>query len=307
MWSTHLVAGGLAGVAVDCVLFPLDTLKTRLQARHVVGGGAVAPSGAWLPRAAAFYRGLASAAAGSFPAAATFWVSFEAALDALKRADVGDALAPALAGSAADVVRCTVHTPFEVVKQQLQSGRHGGSTARAVRAIAASGAAGFYAGFGSTVAREIPFAAIQFGLVGALKRRAGAPARQLEWWENGLFGAAAGAVAAALTTPFDVIKTRLMTQVQEEEHGKGSPAHAVGAHAKGVSAEGVPADGARPAARHALYRGWRDAATRIYVEEGAAALFSGWRPRVAWIALGGGVYIGTYEELKRRWGSGGAM
>lgn len=29
--STCLVAGGLAGSAVDIILFPLDTLKTRLQ------------------------------------------------------------------------------------------------------------------------------------------------------------------------------------------------------------------------------------------------------------------------------------
>lgn len=34
------VAGGLSGTAVDFVLFPLDTIKTRLQARR---SGIVAP------------------------------------------------------------------------------------------------------------------------------------------------------------------------------------------------------------------------------------------------------------------------
>jgi hypothetical protein len=30
----NAVAGGLSGVAVDAVLFPLDTIKTRMQARR---------------------------------------------------------------------------------------------------------------------------------------------------------------------------------------------------------------------------------------------------------------------------------
>ena len=30
-WTVSLAAGGTAGTAVDVALFPLDTLKTRLQ------------------------------------------------------------------------------------------------------------------------------------------------------------------------------------------------------------------------------------------------------------------------------------
>lgn len=32
---TNAAAGALAGMAVDSVLFPLDTIKTRLQARRM--------------------------------------------------------------------------------------------------------------------------------------------------------------------------------------------------------------------------------------------------------------------------------
>ena len=52
---TFLVSGGIAGVGVDTMLFPLDTLKTRLQ------------SSQGFDKAGGFrgvYKGLSSAAAG---------------------------------------------------------------------------------------------------------------------------------------------------------------------------------------------------------------------------------------------------
>ena len=53
-----LVAGGMAGVSVDIALFPLDTMKTRLQSSQgfFKAGGF-----------RGIYNGLGSAAAGSFP------------------------------------------------------------------------------------------------------------------------------------------------------------------------------------------------------------------------------------------------
>ena len=65
---TALVAGGLAGTSVDVALFPIDTLKTRLQA----------PQG--FLKAGGFrgiYNGLAAAAAGSAPGAALFFSTYE--------------------------------------------------------------------------------------------------------------------------------------------------------------------------------------------------------------------------------------
>jgi solute carrier family 25 S-adenosylmethionine transporter 26 len=139
-WWHVPAAGGCAGVVVDLVLFPLDTLKTRLQAR----GALAAPVSA-----AAFYRGLASAMAGSFPAAATFWTAYEFARARADAAGAG-AAAPALGAAAADVAVCAVRNPFEVVKQQLQSGMHA-DTRGAVRTILrTAGARGFYAGYLST-------------------------------------------------------------------------------------------------------------------------------------------------------------
>uniref|UniRef100_A0A8I3NAS5 Mitochondrial S-adenosylmethionine carrier protein n=2 Tax=Canis lupus familiaris TaxID=9615 RepID=A0A8I3NAS5_CANLF len=63
-----LKAGGVAGVAVDLILFPLDTIKTRLQS----------PQG--FNKAGGFrgiYAGVPSAAIGSFPNAAAFFITYE--------------------------------------------------------------------------------------------------------------------------------------------------------------------------------------------------------------------------------------
>ena len=55
-----LLAGGAAGFAVDVSLFPIDTLKTRLQAP-----GGFRQAGGF----SGIYRGLGAAAAGSVPVA----------------------------------------------------------------------------------------------------------------------------------------------------------------------------------------------------------------------------------------------
>jgi hypothetical protein len=58
-----LQAGGLAGLAVDVTLFPLDTLKTRMQAAEgfMKAGGF-----------RGIYNGLSAAAAGSMPGGMSF-------------------------------------------------------------------------------------------------------------------------------------------------------------------------------------------------------------------------------------------
>lgn len=313
----NAIAGGLAGIAVDAVLFPLDTIKTRLQARkqHIATPVHGAPASASAPATAAshaapaaaavaasprpFYRGLLSAMLGSFPAAATFWLTYEAGKRHLTPL-VGDGpwafLAHAGSAGLADVAVCAVRNPFEVVKQQMQLGLHADTRSALRTILAVDGVRGLYAGYGSTVLREIPFDAIEFGLYEAMKGRlrrhkaaeaekakmeavaAGklpssvlsidSPLPDLVLWENSLLGSIAGGVAAAVTTPLDVIKTRLMTQTRV------------------AAAE--------------RYAGWSDAFRRILAEEGGAALFSGIRPRVAWISVGGAIFIGSYEEAKRR-------
>lgn len=63
-----LVSGGIAGTTVDVALYPLDTIKTRLQAPQgfITAGGF-----------RGVYKGLSAAAAGSAPGAALFFSTYE--------------------------------------------------------------------------------------------------------------------------------------------------------------------------------------------------------------------------------------
>ncbi|KXS11046.1 mitochondrial carrier [Gonapodya prolifera JEL478] len=260
LWQA-LLAGGFAGTAVDVSLFPLDTLKTRLQA----------PDGFW--RTGGFkgvYRGLSSAVAGSAPSASLFFVTYEFLKQHNNRLfsiPTGSPVGHMLAASVGEMAACMVRVPTEVLKQRFQAGQYGGSLSLAVQTVfRESGVLGFYRGFAITVFREIPFSCIQFPLFEYFKhvyriRTSKTP----EPWEVSAMGAFAGGTAAALTTPLDVVKTRTM-----------------------LSAKSDP----RYATIAVTFR-------TIIKSEGLNSLFRGVGPRVMWISIGGGIFLGVYDFALR--------
>eukprot|EP00903_Cladosiphon_okamuranus_P007738 g7497.t1 len=249
-----LMAGGLAGTAVDVALYPLDTIKTRLQSPEgfIKAGGL-----------RGVYNGLSAAAVGSAPGAALFFSSYEGAKHAF---DPESPFSHMAAASVAETIACLVRVPTENVKQKMQAGLHGAASETVNAILKTGGVTGFYTGYLTTVVREIPFSFIQFPIYEWLKARwstrSGAP---IESYEAAGCGSVSGAFAAAVTTPMDVVKTRLM--LGADKHGK-------------------------------TYRGLADTFRRVYTEEGAAALMSGVTPRVTWIGIGGFVFFGVYEGSK---------
>ncbi|KAK6544672.1 S-adenosylmethionine transporter, variant 2 [Orbilia ellipsospora] len=226
-FARALLAGAVAGLTVDLTLFPLDTLKTRLQ------------SSSGLLRSGGFrnlYRGIGSVFLGSAPGAALFFVSYESVKSSsIIHQHVGDrdsGAASMIAGAVGEVAACTVRVPVEVVKQRAQAMVHtgvegskkGSSSLAAVKYVIGlgkdRGVTGvwreLYRGYGITIMREIPFTIIQFPLWEGLKRwvvewRDGARSgRRATGAEGAVCGSVAGGVAAALTTPLDVLKTRVM-------------------------------------------------------------------------------------------------
>ncbi|KAJ1909140.1 S-adenosylmethionine transporter [Tieghemiomyces parasiticus] len=260
-----LVAGGVAGTAVDTALYPLDTIKTRLQSR-----AGFRASGGF----SGIYSGLLSAVIGSAPSAAAFFVAYEYLKRTLTGRLSSDRYAPLahmLAASGGEISACVVRVPTEVIKQRMQT-RQYRTTFAAVRSIAATdGMLGFYRGYHSTVVREIPFTCIQFSLYEGLKQVWGERrGRPVEPWEAALCGSLSGGIAAAVTTPLDVVKTRIMLSSR------------------------TPAGG-----NQTYYSGVVGTIRRIAAEEGVRALFSGVGPRTVWISLGGAVFLGVYEKAKK--------
>lgn len=200
-------AGGFAGTVVDLSLYPLDTLKTRLQS-----SGGFFKNGGW----SGVYKGVGSVIAGSAPGAALFFVSYEHVKTSLQSSDQPVALSHMLAASVGEIAACAVRVPTEVVKQRTQASQFSSSW-QALRHIFAAnkGVAmvwrELYRGWAVTVMREIPFTVIQFPLWEAMKAwRGQKKGSKPNAVESAVFGSISGAVSAAATTPLDVLKTRLM-------------------------------------------------------------------------------------------------
>ncbi|KAI1210516.1 mitochondrial carrier [Annulohypoxylon truncatum] len=305
-FATALLAGGIAGTTVDLSLFPLDTLKTRLQSH-----AGFFPSGGFR----GIYRGVGSALVGSAPGAAFFFCTYEGVKgvlasrrlrrEAREEAARGKAgglkldpihgdvsgngiirglgsweapLEHMLAASLGEVAACAVRVPTEVVKQRAQAGLHGGSSAAALTAILTQfpsiGLAGvwreLYRGWGITVMREVPFTVIQFPLWEALKgwgrrRKNGGVtssssagnAVEVSAGESALYGSVSGAVAAGITTPLDVLKTRVMLSKEREK----------------------------------VFT----VLTDLLRNHGIRPFFAGIGPRVMWISAGGAIFLGSYQ------------
>ncbi|CAL9001193.1 unnamed protein product [Prunus brigantina] len=265
-----VIAGGTAGVVVETALYPIDTIKTRLQAgMHLWfscllimaarGGGKIVLKG--------LYSGLAGNLAGVLPASAIFVGVYEPTKQKLLKMfpENLSALAHFTAGAFGGIAASLVRVPTEVVKQRMQTGQFT-SASDAVRLIASKeGFKGFYAGYGSLLLRDLPFDAIQFCLYEQLRLGYKAAAkRELNDPENAIIGAFAGALTGAATTPLDVIKTRLMVQGSANQ-----------------------------------YKGIIDCVQTIVREEGPPALLKGIGPRVLWIGIGGSIFFGVLERTKR--------
>uniref|UniRef100_A0A4W3HX10 Mitochondrial S-adenosylmethionine carrier protein n=1 Tax=Callorhinchus milii TaxID=7868 RepID=A0A4W3HX10_CALMI len=198
------VAGGVAGICVDLILFPLDTIKTRLQSSQ-----GFSKTGGFR----GIYAGVPSAAIGSFPSAAAFFVSYECIKSALEphSSPKTAPLVQMVGASVGEVVGCLIRVPTELVKQRTQACPTSSSYKIFLETVKQEGFFGLYRGYGSTVLREIPFSLIQLPLWESLKVLWSRKQNHVvNSWQSAVCGAFAGGVAGAITTPLDVAKTRIM-------------------------------------------------------------------------------------------------
>ncbi|KAJ8953589.1 hypothetical protein NQ318_003012 [Aromia moschata] len=208
LYLSSFLAGGVAGLFVDIVLYPLDTLKTRLQSEQ------------GFRKAGGFkqiYKGIGPQAIGSAPQAALFFLTYESIKYYLEPSvpNTGLPVVYMFGASVAEVMACLVRVPMEVVKQRRQTNTKNISSLKiAMTAYKYEGIRkGLYRGFGSTITREVPFSVIQFPILEYLKasyRRYFKNNIPLESWEVAVCGSIAGGFSAAVTTPLDVVKTRIM-------------------------------------------------------------------------------------------------
>ncbi|XP_008783716.1 mitochondrial substrate carrier family protein C-like isoform X1 [Phoenix dactylifera] len=258
------LAGGLACALSTSVMHPIDTIKTRVQASTLSFPELISK----LPQIGlqGLYRGSIPAILGQFSSHGLRTGIFEASKLVLINVapTLPDFQVQSLSSFCSTILGTAVRIPCEVLKQRLQAGIFDNVGEAIVGTMRQDGLKGFFRGTGATLCREVPFYVAGMGLYAEAKKAAqNLLNRDLEPWETVIVGALSGGLAAVITTPFDVMKTRMMTAPQ------GRP----------ISMQMV--------------------AFSILRKEGPSGLFKGAVPRFFWIAPLGAMNFAGYELAKK--------
>ncbi|KAI9318078.1 mitochondrial carrier domain-containing protein [Dichotomocladium elegans] len=199
--TQNAIAGALAGIGEHCLMYPIDSYKTRVQ---VLTSSSASLKNSW--------RGVYSVIMGAGPAHALHFATFEYCRSKFATS-THDLLASGAAGACATLAHDALMTPFDVIKQRMQLRE---STYRSVRECARKvyaneGLKAFYISFPTTLSMSIPFQSVQFAMYD-LSLSYLNPTNDYNPKSHMLAGALAGMAASSITTPLDVIKTLLQTR-----------------------------------------------------------------------------------------------
>ncbi|XP_020236395.1 S-adenosylmethionine carrier 1, chloroplastic/mitochondrial isoform X1 [Cajanus cajan] len=289
LWK-EFVWGAVAGAFGEGMMHPVDTIKTRLQSQAILNGIQNQKNilqmvqSVWqVDGLKGFYRGVAPGIIGSLATGATYFGVIESTKKWIEDShpSLRGHWAHFIAGAVGDTLGSFVYVPCEVMKQRMQVqgtitswssvavkdgvainsgtqmyGYYTGMFHAGCSIWKTQGLKGLYAGYLSTLARDVPFAGLMVMFYEALKdakeqveqRWISSPNWHVNNSVEGLvLGGLAGGLSAYLTTPLDVVKTRLQVQ--------GSTLR---------------------------YTGWLDAIGKIWATEGMKGMFRGSIPRITW-------------------------
>jgi len=217
-------------------------------------------------------------------------------------------------------VSCAILTPAEVIKQNAQMVKAGSPTNATVQTLAKfrSNPLALWRGYTALAGRNLPFTAMQFPMfewgkkgIKEYRDRRGLSTGSI--FESGVITAfsagSAGAVAAVITTPVDVVKTRIMlaaadaaapdvSQIQAQPKTNGL----VDAFGKSVASSKDtvksavknlnPMTGPEAKGRQSSWAIGQE----IVREKGVRGLWRGGALRGVWTFVGAGLYLGAYES-----------
>eukprot|EP01132_Coremiostelium_polycephalum_P000687 gene687-848_t len=231
--TLHVVAGALSRVSESFIMFPLDTLKTKLQFNQkstLSNNGSVIRTlvidTAKKEGIRGFYRGFIPHLLYVAPAASISFVCYEAIVKAI--------VIPILGMGLARVVGSIMRTPFDQVKMRQQV--YHTSALQTYKSIIKSknGYYGLFKFSYVSLLRDIPYTALYFSSYelfrylekkyflytpnNNIKNNNSTSAtttienkQKLKGIHNLVAGSAAGAISTIITNPIDVIKTKVQT------------------------------------------------------------------------------------------------
>ncbi|KAH8099839.1 mitochondrial inner membrane protein [Cristinia sonorae] len=276
--------GGLAGAFGATLVYPIDLVKTRMQNQRssVVGQLLYKNSFDCVKKVfrnegfIGFYRGLGPQLIGVAPEKAIKLTVNDLVRSRAMDPETGriKLFWELVAGGTAGGCQVIFTNPLEIVKIRLQmqgeaAKLEGAVPKGAAHIIRQLGLFGLYKGASACLLRDIPFSAIYFPAYSHLKKdvfNEGYNGKQLSFLETLASAAIAGMPAAYLTTPADVVKTRLQTEAKTGQTN---------------------------------YKGMADAFSKIYREEGFKAFFKGGPARIIRSSPQFGFTLVAYEYLHK--------
>ncbi|CAG8647958.1 5459_t:CDS:2 [Funneliformis caledonium] len=222
------------------------------------------------------WRGLSPALVMSIPVTVIYFVGYDYLRDSLWsnwKGKYSETYSPLIAGATARTISATVISPLELFRTRMQGPEGANGLKEVMKGVQKmakiNGVSSLWRGLEPTLYRDVPFSAIYWAGYELTKKHLSNYMHEKNVDGNinkfeiaFLSGAASGSVAATLTTPFDVAKTRRQVAMNQTK---------------------------RPTMSRIL--------RQIVEEEGYKGLFRGGTLRISKVAVSCALMISTYETL----------
>jgi len=288
-----MLCGGLSTALTDIALFPLDTIKIMQQSMTTRKSMVHTFTNIVKERGVGrLYSGAVGYSVVDGLGASLFFCTFETLKGFFAKHMVQPMLgASALfSASASFAVSSCLIVPAELIKTRSQTYMYPNQMACIWDILRGGGGGGggmgarlnfrnMYTGYFATVFRDLPYYAINLGFYESIRsqlQKMTDDDPKFVYAIDLTAGATSGLLAAAMTTPMDVVAARLMCQ---------SP------HFTIINVADCPV---------VPYKGLVDCARRMLAEEGASSFLSGLTPRCLWMVPFSAISLSLYELLKRK-------
>ncbi|KAJ9057806.1 hypothetical protein DSO57_1019297 [Entomophthora muscae] len=274
----QFIAGAIAGVSEILVMYPLDVVKTRFQLQVGKGGPdnytSISDCFKKIIKNEGFnrlYRGIIPPIFVEAPKRATKFAAneqFSLVYKKMFNREKLDQPLSILTGVSAGCVEAFLVVSFELVKIRLQdknnAGKYSGTVDCIKKILKEEGPLTFFKGLEATIWRHGTWNGGYFGVIhGVRSALPKAETKQGELFSSFVAGAIGGTVGTSINTSFDVIKTRIQNSTS-----------------------------ATPKYNWAL-----PAIKTVIKEEGFAALYKGFVPKVLRLGPGGGILLVVFDSV----------
>eukprot|EP01061_Rhynchopus_euleeides_P001490 TRINITY_DN11065_c0_g1_i2.p1 TRINITY_DN11065_c0_g1~~TRINITY_DN11065_c0_g1_i2.p1 ORF type:complete len:414 (+),score=99.32 TRINITY_DN11065_c0_g1_i2:226-1467(+) len=164
------------------------------------------------------YAGIVPTIAMSIPNNVLYFAAYEAIRDKLRGFKETEAVAPVVGGTSARMVASAATAPLEFIRTRRQAGL---SFAQIRAGVAGTGMKSLWRGTVPTLWRDVPFSAMYWAMYEGFKQRLTTEHSLGANSAAFISGGVAGSISAALTMPFDVLKTRVQVEMSCGDRSPG--------------------------------------------------------------------------------------